>query len=296
MKPDASIDEWTKEAGLNWTVESADVLYNVPEIEAGLTLPSIRKMDKRKVLYRSDTKAPLSVVSDEFKIVHPIQIMEFFRDLVEFHGMKIETAGSLFEGKRFWALAEVGKTFEVVKGDKVNGKLLLTTAVDGSLNTTAKFISTRVICANTLSIALKENSKHLMKVSHKSEWDASKVKMELGLIDNSWEKFREDVDKLMSTPLTDAKAKDFLVDVVYKGKDELSKLQERKIEELMDLYKNGMGADMSKNTAWGIVNSITQRYTHGTGRTQGSSLFWNSMYGLGDKIKSEAFEKALILA
>lgn len=299
LQQDASVDDWIVSAGLNWDVVPAEVQYTIPGTSANLFMPEVKTMADRKVLYRSDTHDSLAVVGKDFKVVQPRQVVEFFRDLVEKNNMKLSTAGSLFGGRKFWALAELGKDFEVTSGDKVTGHLMLTTAVDGSMKTVGKFVSTRVVCNNTLNIAMAEKgSRNVVQVSHRSEWDPDAVKVELGLMDGAWLKFMQDVQKLANTKVSDKKAYGFLSKVVYdKPTEPLTKVQERKIDNLMDLYKGqGMGADMANGTLWGVVNAITQQYTHGTGKRDTSHQFWDSEFSVYGKMKDRAFQQALAMA
>ena len=297
LQQDASVDEWITSAGLDWEVVPAEVQYTIPG-GAPLFIPDVKTMSDRKVLFRSDTKDPLAVVGKDFKVVQPRQVVEFFRDLVEKNNMKLSTAGSLFGGRKFWALAELGKDFEVVSGDKVTGHLMLTTAVDGSMKTVGKFVSTRVVCNNTLNIAMGEKGKNVVQVSHRSEWDPDTVKVELGLMDGAWLQFIQDVRKMSNVKLTDNKAYNFFSKVVFdKPTEPLTKVQERKIDNLMDLYKGaGMGADMAGKTLWGCVNAITQQYTHGTGKRDTSHQFWDSEFSVYGKMKDKAFQEALAMA
>jgi hypothetical protein len=68
-------------------------------------LGAIHAFPEQKVLYRSDTKAPLSVVSSRYQVVQPAEILEFYKDLTEVGGFELETAGVLKDGKKLWALA-----------------------------------------------------------------------------------------------------------------------------------------------------------------------------------------------
>lgn len=285
LEDGATIEQWMVAAGLEWKVEASPTYMQVGD--------EYIAFDDRKILYRGDTKAPLSVVGKDFKVVQPQEVVEFFRDLVEKHDMKLSTAGSLFGGRRFWALAELGKDFEVNSGDKVIGNLLLTTAVDGSLNTTAKFVSTRVVCQNTLNVALKEGTKNLVKVSHKSQWDPERAKMDLGLIDKGWFEFMDNIKKMSNKKVTDKQAKDFYKDLIFPTNKDATKADERKVDKLMDLYKSGTGADMSYGSFWGIINSITEMYTHGSGKRAASHQFWDSFYAGGAEMKDKAYEKIL---
>ncbi|WP_414616819.1 DUF932 domain-containing protein, partial [Stenotrophomonas muris] len=92
-------------------------------------------------------------VSKRFKVVQPGEILEFYRDLTQHSGFELETAGVLKGGKKFWAMARTGQSTSLKGRDRVDGYLLLATACDGTLATTAQFTSVRVVCNNTLQIA-----------------------------------------------------------------------------------------------------------------------------------------------
>ena len=178
----ASIDTWKQESGLNWEVMESAVRYSAFD---GKTTQELTFPDKR-VLFRSDTKDSLAIVSADYHVVQPGEVLEFFRDITEKQGYSLSAAGSLFGGKRFWATANVGKSMNAVDDDTITGQLLLVTSVDGTLATQAKFVSTRVVCNNTLTIAMGETGKSVRK-THASAWDANAFKLDLGLIDSGWE-------------------------------------------------------------------------------------------------------------
>jgi phage/plasmid-like protein (TIGR03299 family) len=87
---------------------------------------------EQKVLFRSDTNTPLSVVSQRYQVVQPREILEFYRDLTKVSGFELETAGVLKGGKKFWALAKTGQDFALKGNDVTNGYILLATACDGT--------------------------------------------------------------------------------------------------------------------------------------------------------------------
>jgi|GEM_PF-1758606 len=118
-----SLEVWAQQEGMNWHIEAGDVRY----ISQGDHLGSIHAFPGQKVLYRSDTKAPLSVVPDLFQVVQPEEILSFYKDLTEAGGYELETAGVLKGGRKLWALARTGQK-AVLKGrDEVNDYLLLAT-------------------------------------------------------------------------------------------------------------------------------------------------------------------------
>ncbi len=150
LPTDQSIEAWKQSAGMDWKIEDSEVRFITGQNGVGM----INAFPEQKVLYRSDTKAPLAVVSKRFRVVQPGEILEFYRDLTEVGGFELETAGVLREGRKFWALAKTGQSTLLKGRDRVDGYLLLATACDGTLATTAQFTSVRVVCNNTLAIAL----------------------------------------------------------------------------------------------------------------------------------------------
>nr|MBP7900274.1 DUF932 domain-containing protein [Acinetobacter sp.] len=84
------IEVWAQQAGMDWRIESSNVSY-MAQNERGQSI--IMPYEEQRVLYRSDTHAPLSVVSQRYQEVQPKQILEFYRDLTEQSGFELETAG-----------------------------------------------------------------------------------------------------------------------------------------------------------------------------------------------------------
>ena len=131
-----SIDVWAQAAGMQWHIRETPVRYLATDEDSSLYGEAMEFPDQ-KVLYRSDTKAPLSVVSGRYQVVQPQEVLEFYRDLTEVSGYELETAGVLKGGRKFWALARTGKSSALKGDDVVNGYLLLATSCDGTLATTA---------------------------------------------------------------------------------------------------------------------------------------------------------------
>ena len=104
-----SIDVWAQAAGMQWKIQETPVRYMATG-DADALYGEALEFPEQKVLYRSDTNAALSVVSQRYKVVQPQEVLEFYRDLSEVAGFELETAGVLKAGRRFWALARTGKS------------------------------------------------------------------------------------------------------------------------------------------------------------------------------------------
>jgi phage/plasmid-like protein (TIGR03299 family) len=302
----APIETWVKESGLNYDILSAPVKFDIP-VEAnlpGVDLGNITKtFEKRRVLYRSDSKSALSVVSDSYNIVQPKEVLEFFRDIVEAGDMHLETAGALFGGTRYWAMANANFEDDVIKNDRIKGRLLLTTSCDGTLATTAKFVSERVVCNNTLRIALgeKDEKKPQVRVTHGSAFDANKIKEALGLLDNGWHHFMTNIKKMARTKMTDVAAKNFIQEIILNAEqqklllenNEVHKRVDAKLNMIYEMYKGtGMGASMVTGTVWGALNAITEYADHRIGQKDDNKL-WNSWFGYSENLKNKAYDLAL---
>lgn len=99
------LEIWLKAAGMDWTLQESEVLFRADPKRPF----DVHAHADSKVLYRSDTLMPLSVVSARYQTVQPHAILEFYRDLVSVGGFELETAGVLKDGKKLWALAKTGQ-------------------------------------------------------------------------------------------------------------------------------------------------------------------------------------------
>src|SRR5438270_5239002 len=91
LAPGEPIEQWANAASLNWTALLSPVLYRDQRNE-------VREFHADRVLYRSDTRAPLSIVSDNYKVVQPMEVLGFYRDIAAVGGFHLETAGALLGG------------------------------------------------------------------------------------------------------------------------------------------------------------------------------------------------------
>lgn len=283
-----TIEQWQTAAGMDWDILESNVRFQTAE---GLKVDT-----QNKVLYRSDSTDVLGIVSEEYHVVQPKEVLEFFREFTETNKMKLSAAGTLFGGKRFWATAEVGKNAFIVPGDEIKAQLLLVTSADGSLSTQAKFTSTRTVCNNTLQVALRDNGSRVRK-THASAFDPKQFKVDLGLIDTSWDAFVTNLKGFAEKKVTDQVAEEFFKKLVNPKNIDPTKLTvSRQTDALMHFYKNGAGAEFSYGTQWGILNAVTEMATHGTGKRDASHQFNNSEFGVGNSLKNEALSQLLALA
>ena len=298
LAPKQPLQTWAKAAGMDWSIEEAEVRF----VAGNKNLGSIHAFPEQKVLYRSDNKAPLSVVSARYQVVQPAEILEFYRDLTEHSGFELETAGVLKDGKKLWALARTGQSVTLKGKDTVNGYVLLATACDGTLATTAQHTSVRVVCNNTLQIALGDSA-GAVKVGHRSQFDAQAVKRQLGIAVSSWDAFMVRMKALSERKMSDAAAERFLRRVLTypttspANRDVLA-VNERAIKAVAELYSGrGKGADLASasGTAWGLLNAVTEYVDHRRRARSDDHRRDAAWFGSGATLKDRAWEDALKL-
>ena len=289
------IDVWKRQAGMDWTIEESEVRY----ITGSQTVGAIHSFPEQKVLYRSDTKRPLAVVSKRFQVVQPGEILEFYRDLTQYSGFELETAGVLKGGKKLWALAKTGQDTVLRGNDRVKAYLLLATSCDGTLCTTAQFTSVRVVCNNTLQLAVGDSG-GAVKVPHSTQFDPQQVKIALGLGLSSWDTFVTDMRQLAERKVNKFEAMNYLINVLGDRDTPLNQQSNTKaIDNVYALFSGqGKGSDLvsASGTAWGLLNGVTEYVDrHRRARSPDHRLD-PAWFGPGAAIKEKAFHEALKLA
>ena len=284
------LEQWPVLAGLNWGIERQSLFFG----------PEGKAVDSMVALVRSDSGLPLSFMSDRYQVVQPKEILEFYRDLIDAGGFKMHTAGSMFNGKKVWALAEIGKGV-TIKGDHLDGYLLLSTSCDGSLATTAQFTTVRVVCNNTLTMAVnRTDNRYAVKVPHHSKFNAEMVKEELGLANNAWNQFEEDVQAMISRKIRKRDAIMALIRIM--GEPGISIEEQTNvitIKKVFDLFDgNGRGSDLetAKGTAWGLVNAVTQFADHERKTRTVDARMESAWFGKWEQMKRKAMSECLLLA
>ncbi|MFW1706167.1 DUF932 domain-containing protein [Acinetobacter baumannii] len=319
LPPNQPIEIWAQQAGMDWRIESSNVSY-MAKNDRGQNI--LMPYEEQRVLYRSDTHAPLSVVSQRYQEVQPKEILEFYRDLTEQSGFELETAGVLKGGKKFWALARTGQSTALKSKDVSNGYILLATACDGTLATTAQFTSIRVVCNNTLAIALRgqSSSAGVVKVPHSTKFDAEKVKQQLGISVRAWDEHMYEMKQLTQRKVSQQEAKAYFDAVFNNSTMSISdpeeniiqfyhnvaqQVQEKKPEpngramnKALEMFNGqGRGADLSsaKDTAYGLLCSITEFVDHERRAMSTDHRLDSAWFGTGAGVKQRGLEQALAL-
>jgi phage/plasmid-like protein (TIGR03299 family) len=297
----ADIETWRREAGLDFEVKKAPVQF-IPE---GVAYQ--RTFEDRFVTYRGDDGTPLGLVSDRYKIVQPGEVIEFYRDFVTAGGMKLETAGTLMGSRRVWGLASLDKPFQLPGGDVIRPFFLFATSFDGETSTTGNFSSVRVVCCNTLAMALREEAQDRkgklttgFSVGHNRDFSREWAQAQVHNLIRATEQYAEKSALLAQTGLGKDEMLAYFAGLVgvENEKGELTPQSRNKIDRLVQLYKSGPGAELpsARGTLWGALNAVTRFVDHDAPVRKGGSRFASGQFGPGAKLKAAALESALELA
>ncbi len=259
-----------------------------------------------------------------------MEILHFYKDLTEQSGFELETAGVLKGGKKFWALARTGQSAALKGKDVSNGYILLATACDGTLATTAQFTSIRVVCNNTLAIALRgqQGNSGVVKVPHSTRFDAERVKRQLGISVRAWDEHMYEMKQLTQRKVTQGEAAAYF-DAVFNNTslsiaeqdesivqfyrnaampnqvpvtsttnkaDNKTEPNGRAMSKVMTMFNgHGRGAELSsaKDTAYGLLCSITEFVDHERRAMSQDYRLDSAWFGAGAAIKQRGLEQAL---
>lgn len=297
-----SAHEFMMRAGANWLISKRPVWYR--------PAPDVKAMEDKDhfVLMRNDTHAALHIVGKQYKPVQNVEVFQFFHEFCEKGDMILETGGVLDEGRKVWALATLKEGFTLAGGDTVTGHLLLSDSRDGGA-LRAKFTPVRVVCANTLALALSESGgtgSGEFRLNHRSRFDEKAAKTALGLGHNMLEKFQEQAQHLRDHSMSSIAFKEFLEklfpprehEVVDQTGNSTTVVQHPRARDYaQDALMSQKGADMGAGTWWAGFNAITYMLDHNKNRiSNDASRLQNSWFGDGARIRQRALTTALEMA
>lgn len=242
-------------AGLDWTVDQTPVYT-----DAGIEITGY------KANRRNSDNAILGIVSDRYKIVQNTEAFEFTDALIgetENGVVKYETAGSLCGGKRVWLLAKMPT--QKILDDDVEPYMFFSNTHDGSGAIKVGLTPIRIVCNNTLNIALNTakrqwSTKHIGNMQSKLE----EAKLCLQLADKYMKGLNEEADRFANATLYKEQI-DEIFNEMFPIDDDTTERKKNNINEFKnEYYMCYLRPDIAQfmNTAWGAVNAMSDVVTH----------------------------------
>lgn len=291
----ASVEEWQQQAGMDYKIQRGRVRYSTSLLQADALASDLRVIDDKVVLFRSDTGAALGLVSDSYKVVQPAEVLELFREWAAAGGVTIESAGVLFGGKRYFATAKLSETM-CIDGtqDKIVLYALFSTSADGSLASEVRLVTIRVVCNNTLSIALSTAAAY--RVTHRSVFSIDTAKSVIEAANQEFGSFMTMARELANIKIKSDEAEHMTVKLLTKTSEAVAR-ESAAFDKIMSLF-NGAGKgsnfETAHDTAWGWLNAVTEYADHHVRARSDENRQASALWGPGDALKQKAL--ALVTA
>ena len=242
-------------AGLNWTVDQTPVYT-----DAGIEIHGY------KANRRSSDGSILGIVSDRYKIVQNTEAFEFTDTIVgetENGVVKYETAGSLCGGKKIWLLAKMPT--QKILDDDVEPYMFFSNSHDGSGAIKVGLTPIRIVCNNTLNIALA-NAKRQWSTKHIGDMQSKleEAKLCLQLADKYMDNLAIEAERLANTKLYKEQI-DEILNEMFPVEEDASERKKNNVKELKNqYYMCYVQPDIAKfiGTAYGAVNAMSDLVTH----------------------------------
>jgi hypothetical protein len=183
--------------------------------------------------------------------------------------------------------------FTILGGDEVKGYLLFSNPHRYGKSLDIKFVMTRTVCNNTLTVALNEKGQASVKLNHRSRFNAEKVKEILGIGHNKTQTFKEAAEFLASKRYRKETAVAFMSDVF--GTSVKDGSLTRNGERAMALIESQPGAEFAPGSWWNLYNVVTYMADHELGR-EADTRMTSALFGANAKRKLDALDIAIDLA
>lgn len=242
-------------AGLDWTVEQKNI-----------QLCGGSKIQNYKANVRSSDGQVLGIVSDRYRIVQNKDAFEFTDSIIG-GDVRYETAGSLNGGRKIWLLAKLPET--EIAGDKTEPYMVFSNTHDGSGAIRVAMTPIRVVCNNTLNLAL-DSAKRAWSVRHTGDLNSKmhEARVCLKMANAYMGALAERADRLANTTVTRDQL-NMILDELFPMDESSTEREKQGVKKLRDEFMVCYFApDILKfrNTAWGVVNAISDMVTHNAPR------------------------------
>ena len=282
---DLSPEQMMQKAGVDWTVEKQDMITS-----GGSTVKS------KQALVRSSDGEVLDVVGKGWNPVQNAEAFNFFEEYVRAGDMQMHTAGSLNGGKMVWALAKTNESFELFNGDVTENYFLFSNPHEFGKAIDIRMTPIRVVCNNTLTLSLSQDSNAMLKVNHRKEFDSSEVKEQMGIAKEKMEQYKSMAEFLGSKRYTSENIVQYFNEVygspAKEKVDGVFPFTSNNAKIAMENLDTQPGANFAQGSFWNAFNTVTYMADHVQGR-ETSSRMESSWYGRNRRVKLTALDKAL---
>lgn len=260
------------ESGLDWSVEKQEIML----AENSELIPG-----KYATVRQTDGKV-LGVVGEQYEVLQNSDAFEFMDALVDSGDAKYETAGSLKGGRRTWVMMTLPEGVTIA-GDQVDLYLALTNSHDGSSAVTAFATPVRVVCTNTLNLAIG-SARRAWSIRHvagsmQGQLDEARRALELTF------EYGQDLaalgEELATQSISDRKFRAIV--------EELTDVEDH-AEGIITTFKESPNLEDLRGTKWGAINAVGEFYDWVKPSRTDEARFKNTLTGRNRKQRDRALE------
>ena len=270
-------------AGLDWSVIQKPLLT-----VDGIPVPGF------KANLRETDNQILGVVTDRYKVVQNRDAFAFTDELLG-EGVTCETAGSLQNGRRTWILVKLPQRY-IISGDEITPYLVFMNSHDGTGAIKAAMTPIRVVCQNTLNLALSTAKRSWSTIHtgniHGKVQDARNT---LLYADRYMAELGKTIDKLNQQKISDRQVLEY-IDALFPMQEGISEIQEKNIlkmkEDMKIRYFDAPDLEHVGKNAYRFINAVSDFATHARPLRERSN-YRESLFGRtvdGNAMIDKAFE------
>ena len=240
-------------AGLDWSVVQEPIYTNFNRV-----------VDGYRANVRSSDRKVLGVVSDRYKVVQNVDAFSFTDELLG-KGVRYETAGSLQECKKVWLLARLPREY-IIAGERISPYLVFSNTHDGSGSVKVAITPVRVVCNNTLNLALGTAKRSFSMIHTGNIQDKiQEAKDTLFLAEEYMDCLGVEFERLRRQKITDAQVKEYIESLLPMEKDP-TPIQSKNIirlrEDMMRRYYDAPDLQKVGSNAYRFINAVSDFATH----------------------------------
>ena len=240
-------------AGLDWKVVQEPIYTGFHDVVEGY-----------KANVRDSDRKVLGVVSDRYKVVQNEDAFSFTDELLG-KGVRYETAGSLQEGKKVWLLARLPREY-IIAGERISPYLVFSNTHDGSGSVKVAITPVRVLCNNTLNLALSTASRSFSMIHTGNIQDKiQEARDTLFMAEHYMDCLGAEFEELRKQKVSDAQVKEYMEILLPMEKD-ASEIQSKNIlclrEDMKKRYYDAPDLQKVGNNAYRFINAVSDFATH----------------------------------
>jgi phage/plasmid-like protein (TIGR03299 family) len=286
-----------KLAGMDWTCEKRPLYIAGNNTVDGIPVVGTQVPD-RVAIVRNDDNAILGITSNMYHIIQNSECFGFIDEIIGSGQAVFHTAASLAGGRKIFCTVKFPNDAKI-GDDLINMYLLLSSSHDGKEALRVQWTPVRVVCANTLSLALGTSTPASINIVHTQNYQKKihQAREVLRLTDNYYQIMEQEFNKLLDAEFSNDDMVG-LTERLFPVKDgkEVAGITKNKREKLVELFEAGAGNAPVHGTKWGAFNAVTEFTDHhlivrpdNGGSEQEARMSSAVMGGNGSKLKQLAF-------